>query len=280
MSNLTTVRSDPNTTRLIRWCRNLFHKKDKQPVRFELRQLGGGGDGRVADMDDFVGKSPEDIINEIYSLAEDDCQAFRGLVKYAVVAYADDGPYISRQFFAIEGRGTESDSIEESESPNEKGQMSQVLRHNEAYARLGLSAANSIMHTLTRAIERKDEQLNKMMDQHFKVIEAYESLMDKSYERQLALREQEKNEHLKEQLVEKLGVFIPVLAKKFLPQGEDSAVAGEEHLLSLIGSLTEEQIGTLAQVLKPEQSASFVELYKTYAAKAALKEAEKESKKE
>ncbi len=276
MSNLATVRSDPNSVRLIRWCRNLFHK-DKKPVRFELRQLGGG-ESRVADIDDFTGKSPEDIIDQIYDLANDDSHAFRGLVKYAVLAYADDGPYISRAFFSVEGRGAESDLIEESETPNEKGQMSQVLRHNEAYARLALSASNSLIHTLTRNMEKKDEQLNRLMDQHFKVIEAYEHLMDKTYERQLALRDQEKNEKLKDAILEKVGVFLPVLASKLLPESS-TPVIGEEHILSLISSLTEDQIAALGALLKPEQSASFIELYKTYAAKAAMKAAEDDSKK-
>ena len=270
MSNLT-VRSDANATRLIRWCRNLFHK-ERKPIRFELRQLGGG-ESRVADIDDFAGKSPEDIIDQLYDLANDDAHAFRGLVKYAVLAYADDGPYISRAFFSVEGRGMESDFIEESEAPNEKGQMSQTLRHNEAYTRLTLSALNSLIHTQSRNLDKKDEQLNKLMDQHFRVIEAYEHLMDRAFERQMQLREQEKTEQMKEALLEKVGVFLPVLAGKLLPQS-NNPVAGEEHILTLIASLTEDQIAALGAVLKPEQAASFIELYKTYAAKAAVKASE------
>lgn len=251
---------------LTRWLRGVFLRQKKQLARVSLHQVEVGGNARVQDWSDFEEVKPDTLAREVYQAAQDDAAGLRGPTRYQVLAYeGDDDAPCTRMSFRIMPDVELSDAIgEESEPPTAQGHMAQMMRHNEGSIRTSLGATNDIIRHYQRMNDSKDAQLEKFGEMHFKVLSAYEKLMDRQYEREASLRAEARKERQMEMIIEKLEMLAPIAMNKLLSSNDptESPPLLELQVAALLKSLPTQMIGMIQGALPPESRALFMDLYR------------------
>jgi hypothetical protein len=228
--------------------------------RIELRHFTGSEAGRVriwAEAE-FENKNPDQIAAEIWDTAEEDSSNFRSVSTYAVLLWREEKGSMSARTF-IRLRPEEIDSIEESEPANERGRMSQIMRHDESFIRTAVNLINYNLEMSQRRIESQDRLIEKFADKHIFMMEAIEKLLDRSAERELRINREKKLENVAEKAFGKLEMLMPSVLGKLLPESSQGQLATAE-LSELLDSLTESQVKVLVSTLTEEQSLKLIQV--------------------
>jgi len=228
--------------------------------RIELRHFTGSEAGRVRIWSEaeFENKNPDAIATEIWDAAEEDSSNFRSVSTYAVLLWREEKGSLSARTF-IKLRPDEIDSIEESEPPNDRGRTQQIMRHDESFIRTAVNLINYNLEVSQRRIESQDRLLERFADKHIMLMEAIEKLMDRSAERDLKLRREQKLEGVAEKAFSKLETLMPAVLGKLLPAEALGPLAVSE-LSDLLDSLSEDQIKILVSTLTQEQALKLIQV--------------------
>lgn len=262
--------------------------EDHDVARIELRQQTVQGDRPVSRWNVDEGADVGGIAARVMIAAHRDSQAFRGDVLYAAcLVRASDklGGYSASFPFRLRGLPVEPPRpagyapgygpLGESEPATDAGMTAQLMRHNEAYARMMLSLSAERASEHRRELERRDlrtERLERIVEQLY---EARETLLDRSADRQLEQLKAANAEERKNMIAGRAAKLLPVVANRllsgFLSKGTPKAFLGRELLQNLFGTITPEQMQKLfeAQILDPSQIALLIELHSTIADDAA-----------
>lgn len=243
-------------------------------ARFELRMLTPQGDQRVGDWtdQDFEGKGPEELASEIFERAREDARSQIGEQRYAIAVYRAEGrPYAGRRFFNMPGGQSEfSDSLDVVRHPSTaQGVLGQTLEHNQANHVLNHKLVQYIVGILQQRIRDLERSNEKLLSMHTRTVEAHERLVSEEHRRQLELRKMRFDEMKSEKLFEQIMLILPIIFR--FAVGDKSAslqLAGlETQLHSLVGSLSEQQMGAVMRAMDPAQQASFLQLAQSLAQK-------------
>ncbi len=235
-------------------------------VRVELAQVGLHGDQKVGDWSSFEGVGPEHVTMQILERAMDDARMQKGSPRYVVTIFRSlerrqsDG----RQWFTLAGGGHEFDGIEEMEGPTGTGLIAQLMRHNEASARLSLLASRDIMVEQRREIAELRAMVRHMMTGHFKLVETHEKLINEDHKRALDLRKSRFEEVKQEQIFGQIMMLLPIVMRLLAGDKSDTIrmAALEQQLRTLFGSMSEKQLGEIMGKLDQTQILSFLDLNK------------------
>lgn len=256
---------------LERWLRTQVYRDNRnRPLeKFVLRNANGGFKG--GEVEEFELPTEQMTPEQVPIMAEQVLQAAQRdadaagtkLQTYMIMALemgAKTGP---RHRFRVRGDGEEEDSGEE--RPDEKGIISQLMRHNEALMRMATVGAQQTITTLTRQLEaanRTVETLNAQKQTAFDTIEAAKSTQ---HERELQLLVTGSNEERKTAatttIMKKLESLWPIILSKMsgakiLSSDENSALKG------FVDGLTQEQIMAMVQHLNQEQKILFMTIFR------------------
>jgi len=253
LAPVSNLRADP---RLSRWVRGVFHASVLE--RIELHHGGSAGSSHVETWTTFEGRTPDQIIRDIYQSASEDAEAFHGPQKYVALAFVQNQRAPSRVIFRVEGQPWEQgDDFEGSEPPNGKGLTSQLMRHTEGAVRLALMSSRQMTEMMARNLERQAQREEAFMEKHLKVLELHENLLNRDHERQIDREDKASMRQLKMGLASQGMQMLPALMAKFMPGGSGAIPL----LTQLVGSMDEDQIGAIMQNLTDTQRAQFLEIY-------------------
>ncbi len=252
---------------LERFLRQQLTRVRETPLdRLVLRHAAQGSKGSEVETitipEGLDGDSFPAFCDEVLALAQADADGFgEKLQRYVVIALEagkKDGP---RFPFRLRGEGDE-DSEEGEEAPTEKGLVSQLMRHNEALARMLVMTTGSQIQSLTRQAEAKDKVIERMFEQRQKDQEAVEASKSLQAERDNQLLLASGAEDRKAELLKKLDLLMPLVVNKLAGNNILPTGAGADVFGKLSESLSPDQLQKIAQFLTAEQQMLLLTLLK------------------
>ncbi|HEX7664376.1 MAG TPA: hypothetical protein VF407_07700 [Polyangiaceae bacterium] len=272
MSAITTVRGGVSSE-LAEW---LERQLSGGVTRLALRHKSeDGGETLVREFSMNDGGSIPGLADMVSRRAHDDGRHFRGRSLYGVFAF-NDHEYVDRFFIAVEG--AEDMAYFGSREANLSGVTQQLMRHNEANARLAIGQTLDVINHYRSLLQQREKRIEELEAKYWKVGELYEHLTSMQHERQLDVMRMQQADKRQEFLKEKLDMLAPVLMSKVMPGASKGAALGEELVRQFLKSLTPEQMGAILGALSPEQAAVINEVYVAYAEREVAKDEPKKTK--
>ena len=237
-------------------------------TRLHLRQKGPDGGEQLVREIPLANESPSALADMIQRRAQDEGRHFRGRSVYAVLAFREND-YLDRYFFDVEGAepvafGTQNDATL-------SGVTSQLMRHNEANARLAIGQTLDVISHYKVLLIAREKRIEELEAKYWKVVELYERLTSLQHERELEVKRLEQSDKRQDFLREKLDMLAPVIMAKIVP-GANKGALGEELVRQFLKSLSPEQMQNIVGALSPEQAAVINEVYVAYGEREVARE--------
>lgn len=246
--------------------RQLTTTVDDNPVcRMTLRHaMGGNKAATVLDLEVTPSDSAVELTSRFEEAANDDAEGLGGLQSYVLSSYFTAIPDKIRERFSfrLAVQSEDDDTIDQTEAPTERGIVQQLMRHNEANARVMTMGMAEVVRQQNRMIERLAGQNDSLMEKHFNVLELTETLLTAQ-----SMREVEKMKVTSEiartdAAIEKLLVLAPAVVnrlggKKMLPE---KATPEAMMVMDFVKSLRPDQMGAILEKLDPNQQLLVLEL--------------------
>ena len=255
--------------------------EDKPLKRFVLRTYAAGTKGQEIesfDLDEGIMVDDADqFAEQISTRAQIDADGNGPTMqRYCVLAYVKGNAAPSARFvFRLKGE-TDIDLDDESgeEAPTTKGLLAQLMRHNEAIMRLALQGSTAHTNIMTRQMEATNRTNEHLLDERTKMFAALEEAKSTEHVRTMDLMLTTGEQERKDKALEKMMSLVPLVVNrlvgvKVMPGKDDPLMMLLEPLIS---SLKPEQFSAIAQQLDPQQQLTFVEILRTFQARAQTKE--------
>lgn len=245
------------------------NEKNGRCTSLLVMHIGGNAkNGRVTGIDISQGVGADDveeICTEIIQAAVLDAEALGGLQKYMLTATFENlGDPINRFAFRINGSGSE-DNIDtfDSEPANQKGLLSQMMRHTEATHRISTASTGHVLAMQNKIISRQAEQIETMQAKHIELIETLEELKSERHSRDLEAASEMRKQEAYKDITQKILLLLPIVANKFTGKKllPEKTTSGEQMLKSLVDSFDAEQFEKIRETLKPEQQMILFQMY-------------------
>jgi hypothetical protein len=233
---------------------------------------GGPFECTEARLDELASGFSERILEDAIGLG--------GVQRYVISAYAADKPITRlpvRENADAASAGRLAGDALDSEPPNERGLLSQTMRHLEISERTHAHSIANIFAMQTRMLREKDERISHLEERHWETVVAAEQLVSEHHRRQLENRMADQKA---EAMREVLGTFLQlaptavnkIAGRALLPEKTSPALVG---LRALVGTLKPEQLEALKFVLTPAQLENFTEIVHAEVADEEHKQAAK-----
>jgi hypothetical protein len=272
MNGVLATYSSPEHGDLAQW---LEQQLRAGATRVVLRQKGEDtGDQLVREFGRGDGADANALAGVIHQRANEDGRHFRGRSLYGVFAYRDRD-YMDRFFFAVEG--LEDHAHFGQREANLSGVTQQLMRHNEANARLAIGQTLDVIGHYKALLAAREKRIEELETKYYRVVELYERLTSLQHERDLEVLRIQQSEKRQDFLREKLDMLAPVLMSKIVPGASKGAALGEELVRQFLKSLRPEQMQAIVGALSPEQAAVINEVYVTYGEREVAKEEAKKN---
>ena len=216
------------------------------------------------------------LANTIHSRAVDDGRHFPGRSLYGVFAFRE-GTYIDRLFFSVEGE--EDEQRFGLRDANLSGVTTQLMRHNEANARLAIGQTLDVISHYRSLLAAREKRIEELETKYWKVAELYERLTSMQHERELETLRLQQSDKRQEFLRDKLDMLTPVLMSKVMPGAAKGGALGEELIRQFLKSLSPKQMEAIVGSLSPEQAAVINEVYVAYGEREVAKDEAKKAAK-
>lgn len=258
--------------RFPRWFEQIWgkYKIGRMELRHEVEE-GARNVVRSWEGPEIDDKAPSSIGDEVFEAALADSKNFRGVQKYGVYAFSTDQSRIAqvgRTYVQIEGGLSEEVNeftSQGNEPANMRGHLSQMMRHNESFAKISIVGARENSAMMQKIIFQQQQTIEKMAERELKIMELTQTLMDRSAERTIELEDKQDSRQMKKALINKGLEMAPVFMSKLLSNGAKNPA--DEQIKGLLthfaSTLNEEQMMNLMGVLDDGQKAVFIELYTT-----------------
>lgn len=247
-------------SRVMQWLRAEVYRdhRDGPVKRVVLRHVAG--DKLASEItSQEVPAAPDEAwlvnaVGEFELAAISDADGAGGMQKYCLLSYRVDDRSSGRLPFRIMGEADDEESLS-SEPATAKGFLAQLMRHNEASARIATQSIQQVLAAQHHTIEEQAAMLKHLTAIHFENIREREELLDRKHERELETRRAELRDGMVKEAIEKVQLLAPVVinrlaGQKLLPQ--ETSTEGEA-LRAFLQSLSEEQFQAILGALKPEQ---------------------------
>lgn len=248
----------------------LFRERSSPLEKFVLKHAASGSRG--VEVDEFpvtttitIDQVPilvDDIMVRAQSYADGLGTKTQRFSVEALSEGARSGPR-----FAISVRGEgEEDGEDGEEAPTEKGLTTQLMRHNEALMRMLVMTTGTSVQHLQRQLESAGNTIKELVQESNSARKAVEVANTDQHERDMQMMLTSGAEDRKNAMFKKFESLLPILFKKL--SGDKMLTDNEQSMVSsLVSTLSEDQLRSIAGTLSPEQQMIFFTLYKE--AKAA-----------
>lgn len=199
----------------------------------------------------------------------DEGRFFAGRSVYGVFSIAGRQP-LSRYFFDVEGQESDTTfSVSAAREANLSSVTSQLMRHNEANARLAIGQTLDIVGHYKALLAARDRRVEELERKYTEVFLLHEKLLSMQHQRDMEKRALELKEKNQDMMREKVGLLFPLVVDKLAPGAMPNAGGSmlTSTIESFMASLTADQVGGILGVLGPEQGALIASLYKRLANK-------------
>ncbi len=249
--------------------RQLLTTPEDNPVmRLTLRHaMGGNKAATVVDLEVSPAHSYIEIASRIEEAANDDAEGLGGIQSYVLASYFTAVPDKIRErlSFRLAVQSEDDESIDQTEGPTERGIVQQLMRHNEANARVMTMGMAEVVRQQNRMIERLANQNDSLMDKHFNVLELHEKMMMAESTREIEKMRVTSEISRTDQMTEKFLALAPAVVnrlggKKMLPE---KATPAEMMVMSFVQSLKPDQMEAILSKLDPQQQVLVLELIQT-----------------
>jgi len=230
----------------------------------------------------------------IHAAAVRETQALRESAAYGVFAFHSDSlAMVGRFVFRIEvGNGFAPSRTK----ADEHGIIGMLINHTEISAKLSLGHSREIVdqyQTLfvqqnvhaTRQLEQAYARIRVLEEREAIAIETHERLQSQLMERQADIEAKKRNDDRRDEMrrfgLEKLGMFLPLVAAKLgVPVAASAGGAGaapaapnqtDELIDSLMQTMSGEQAKAIANLLTQDQMVLFIHLYEAALGRIAQK---------
>jgi hypothetical protein len=273
---------------------------DGSDYTFNLFQHGRGGEEddpvfstefkRKRKDRDFLVKSAQELAQEIVGEATSDVENFlKGKHKY-VVRCQDVN---ARCVFTLTVNETEDEDMDDiEETPNKKGLLSQLMRHQEKVMKLAVGATKNVIDMQNRTIREAQERVKQLEERQVENIRLTEELVSGAHARNIEIRRIEKKEKRMDEIagmvMQGAPMLLQMVAASGVKAGGGEAQAVEtgqaaqqtparaptgsriEQLVEvLLGTFTQEQMMKMqaSGLFAPEQLMTLIEIAREIDAK-------------
>lgn len=155
------------------------------------------------------------VKHELMRTAGDVAEAWRGLQRFAIQAYYDEGHQAANYFpFSLQCEDMTADAPGPTEPANLVGMLGQQMRHNEVLAKINAGVMAENHQILQRQLQRAHEEMGELRERHHTMLRDYEEALGQSHERRMVMQMMERGELRKDQIAAKLIDAVPPLANK------------------------------------------------------------------
>jgi CheY-like chemotaxis protein len=244
----------------------LFRNRERPLERFALRHAAPGSKGTEVESFNIPEEATDDAVkgmaSDILERAQSDADGMGGLQRYVLIPYEKGvAKGTGRLAFRLSGQDEDFDGGEGEEAPTHTGQVKQLMRHNEALARINTQGFAALLGSLERRVARQDDLIEHLITKQMDAFEVIERARSEENERDIRLLEATGKEKRTDLLFEKIQTLLPVLinriAGKRVMDSEDPTVM---MIRSVAEGLSPEQFQRIGTILKPEQAIAFYEV--------------------
>lgn len=208
---------------------------DGSDYTFSLFQHGRGGEEddpvfstefkRKKKDRDYLIKSSQELAEAIVSEASSDVENFlKGKHKY-VVRCEDVN---ARCVFTLTVNETEDEDMDDiEETPNKKGLLSQLMRHQEKVMKLAVGATKNVIDMQNRTIRESQERIKQLEEKQVENIRLTEELVSGQHARNIELRRIEKKEKRMDEIAGMVMQGAPMLLQMVAASGAKVGGGGE-----------------------------------------------------
>lgn len=211
-----------NKSHLIKWLNDQYTKgKDGEALRvIALRHLDA--DDRAQAVDDWPfkrGTDTADLAADIITSAERDALGIGSVQHYVVEAYFGTSKTRGRRY-TITVDGVSSDENDQaqfrSEPRGQRGSEMQMRRHLENMHRLMIGTMETQQRIITAENQNLRDMVDKLMDKHYKVVDTYESLVDRKHKRDMEIEEMRADVEMRRDAIKQAIPLVQVFATRLL----------------------------------------------------------------
>lgn len=245
-----------NRQRIVRWLRNVWLEAaaDGAPDKIVLRHLGVGD--RQADVTTFALPAKPDeralaeVAERIDATIDTELGALDGVQRYVLQAMRETRPIARLPLRAQASTDRDLDGIE-SEPPNARGLVAQLMRHNELQSRMFAMSMGTVVQTMERTIDRLHAAVAEGDERRLAAMEISETLLTQDHERKALTQMVEDNRVVKGAVIDSIKAAV----KHFVGNGSNDKASSPlaELLNKFASSLRPDQFEQFANLFTPEQ---------------------------
>ena len=241
----------------------------------------------------------KELSEEITEAAIEDVSNFlKGTHKYVVKC----DNVRARCVFTLKVNQTEDDDMDDiEETPNKKGLLSQLMRHQEKIMKVAVGSVKNVIDMQSKAIRDKDDRIKALEDKQIETIRITEDLVSGQHARNMEIRKLEKKEKRMDEIagvvMQGAPMLLQMVANSASKKEEGSSETREpqqaqSHQTSdspieavaemLMGTFTTEQLSKIqaSGLFAPEQLLMIIKLAQAIDAKNQAKPQNGENEKE
>ena len=252
----------------------------KSVCRYELRHSAKGRAGNTVESFDITEalnvNELDNLAAIIIARAQLDADGIGPAIqRYTLSSYIDgqDSPS-GRINFRLRGTSDldlDGDDEAGEEAPNQRGLMTQLMRHNEHNNRTLVTSVGAILTSMARRMESSDRMVEKLMEDRFRSFEIIEEAYSRKHERDMEMEQVKSKEQRIAFGIQKVSMLIPVILDKLA--GSKNPSSGDPMVLmfeELIGSMSPTQMEGIRRGLGSEQQILFITMLKRFQERKAL----------
>lgn len=174
--------------KLMQWLEHIFRGRRGQPCsRIDLHHLHADSSaGAVEEWTIDESTRVPELAAQIIERASDDAESLGEWQKYVLFPFYGESPTpLGRYAFGIQGSPTDSFEVGQSEPPNGRGLLAQLMRHNEGCLRVTVQAVGEVVRQQTAMIEAQSKRLEVYERQQMENLTATEQLLSLQADRDL-----------------------------------------------------------------------------------------------
>ncbi len=263
--------------RVEKWLRREM-TSDETFDKVVIRQVLGGNKLGTVIGDVEVNPSSDNDYNvladEIIGVCELDVEGFGNLQSYVLVPQANGKPRNRGRLVlrVAPGENVDSENLD-SEPANRQGLTAQLMRHLEGTNKTMALGMGQTLTIQARMLDTQAQLIDHLMSKHVELVTTVEDALSMKHEREMQLEGEKIKQERQREIVQKLDLILPVAINRLAGKNVIPMKNGPQKMLlnSVLGSLTQEQMSKLVEVLKPEQTQALLELYQMAQAEEAAK---------
>jgi hypothetical protein len=233
----------------------LFRERSEPITAIELRHAASGSKGNLVDDFDFSSVNTDNVdsfVDEIQSRAQSDASGIGGVQRYELHVITKDKRIGARFAFRVRGDDEDMDGVAGDEAANQRGLLTQLMRHNEQQNRTMVNSVGAVIAMLQRTNERLEDENQMLREERRKNWDLIDAAKGRDHERELELLDAHRKGEREDMMFQKINTLFPVILNR-LTGKEMMPVEDKNLLMSFVDTLNEEQFQKILSTLKPEQ---------------------------